>query len=64
VNRITGNDSSKQSKQNYWQSTCIGFDPRTLNFDTSGIYRYFFTINMEQYGWIRNPFSANAEMLT
>jgi len=24
---------------------------------------YFFTINTEQYGWIRNPFSANAEML-
>ena len=25
---------------------------------------YFFTVNAEQYGWIQNPFSANAEMLT
>jgi len=25
---------------------------------------YFFTINIEQYSWIRNPISANAEMLT
>ena len=25
---------------------------------------YFFAINNEQYDWIRNPFSANAEMLT
>jgi len=23
---------------------------------------YFFTVNTEQYGWNRNPFSANAEM--
>jgi len=25
---------------------------------------YFFTINMEQYIWIRNPFSANVEIST
>jgi len=25
---------------------------------------YFFTTYTEQYGWIRNPFSANAEMST
>ena len=25
---------------------------------------YFFTINMEQYGWIRNSFSANVETST
>ena len=25
---------------------------------------YFFAINAKQYGWIRNHFSANAEMLT
>jgi len=25
---------------------------------------YFFTISTEKYGWIRNPFSANAEMST
>jgi len=24
---------------------------------------YFFTINAEQSDWIRNPFSANAEMI-
>ena len=26
--------------------------------------KYFFAINTEQYDWIRNPFSANAEMST
>ena len=26
--------------------------------------KYFFAINTEQYDWIRNPFSANAEVST
>jgi len=43
---------------------CVGFDPKTFNLVRLKHDHYLVTIHTEQYGWIRNAFSANAEMST
>jgi len=42
----------------------LGFAQEHLTLLHQKYDHYFFTVNTEQYGWIRNHFSTNAEMLT
>ena len=53
---------SYKNQENVEKGFVIDLAKEHLTFIQQKYDKYFFAINTEQYDWIRNPFSANAEM--
>ena len=53
---------SYKNQENVEKGFVIGLAKEHLTLIQQKYDKYFFAINTKQYDWIRNPFSANAEM--